>query len=77
LEVRSDRTPKPGRVLLQFPVAVLAVLLLGGIGCAHVGRPAVREIVWEGEVTIQGSVVVDAGERLVIRPGTRALRVPG
>ena len=31
----------------------------------------VREIVWEREVTIQGSVVVNPGERLVIRPGTR------
>ena len=33
----------------------------------------VREIVWQGEVTIQGSVVIDSGERLVIRPGTRVL----
>lgn len=49
----------------------MACVALAGIGCAHVGRPIVREIVWQGEVTIQGSVVVDSGERLVIRPGTR------
>ncbi len=46
-----------------------------GIGCANVGRPAAREIVWQGEVKIRGSVVVDAGERLVIQPGTRVLFV--
>ncbi len=32
-----------------------------------------REIVWQGEVTVRGSVVIDPGERLVIRPGTRVL----
>ena len=36
----------------------------------HVGPPAARETVWQGEVTVHGSVVVAAGERLVIRPGT-------
>ena len=41
------------------------------MGCAHVGRPAVREVVWQGEVTVWGSLLVDAGERLVIQPGTR------
>jgi hypothetical protein len=73
MEVRSVRTPKPGRGWLQFSVAALTASVLSGIGCAHVGRPVVREIVWQGEVTIQGSVVVDSGERLVIRPGTRVL----
>ena len=48
---------------------------MAGIGCAHGGRPAVREIVWQGEVTIRGSVVVHADERLLIRPGTRVLFV--
>ncbi|MHB8837236.1 MAG: right-handed parallel beta-helix repeat-containing protein [Candidatus Methylomirabilia bacterium] len=32
-----------------------------------------REIVWQGEVTIRGSVIIDTGERLVVRPGTRML----
>lgn len=32
-----------------------------------------REIVWQGEVTIQGDVVIEKGERLVIQPGTRVL----
>jgi len=73
MEVRSDRTPQPARDRLRFSAAILACVALAGIGCAHVGRPAVREIVWEGEVTILGSVVVDSGERLVIRPGTRVL----
>jgi hypothetical protein len=31
----------------------------------------VREILWQGEVTILGCVVIGAGDRLVIRPGTR------
>jgi len=69
---RSDRIPQPGRVWLLFgAVVAMSSTLLSGIGCAHLGRPVVREIVWQGEVTIQGSVVVDLGERLVIRPGTR------
>jgi len=34
-----------------------------------------REIVWQDEVTIQGSVLIDSGERLVVRPGTRVLFV--
>jgi len=58
---------------MHFSVAALTVLVVSGMGCAHVGRPAVREIVWQDEVTILGSVVVDSGERLVIRPGTRVL----
>jgi hypothetical protein len=35
--------------------------------------PVSREIVWEGEVTVRGSVGIATGERLVIRPGTRVL----
>ena len=73
MEVRSDRTPQPARGRLRFSAAIIACVTLAGIGCAHVGRPVVREIVWQGEVTILGSVVVDSGERLVIRPGTRVL----
>lgn len=52
-------------------MAALMFTLVAGAGCAHIGQPAVREIVWQGEVTIRGSVVIAAGERLVIRPGTR------
>jgi len=33
----------------------------------------VREIVWQGEVTVRGTVVIAKGERLVILPGTRVL----
>lgn len=73
MEVRSDRTQQPARALWKFSAAVLTTSVLVGIGCAHGGRPAAREIVWQGEVTIRGSVVVHAGERLVIRPGTRVL----
>jgi hypothetical protein len=47
--------------------------LMTAIGCAHSGRPAVREIVWQGEVTVEGTVVIAKGERLVILPGTRVL----
>ncbi len=71
MEVRSDRTPKLGRKWLQSLVATLTVSVVYGFGCAHGIRPIEREIVWQGEVTIQGSVVINAGERLVIRPGTR------
>ena len=73
MEVRSVRTPQPARVLLRLSVAALAASVLSGIGCAHFGRPVVREIVWQGEVTVQGTVVIAPGERLVIRPGTRVL----
>jgi len=48
-------------------------VVLAGAGCADIGRPAVREIVWQGEVALQGDVVIEKGERLVIRPGTRVL----
>jgi hypothetical protein len=51
----------------------LAAVAVAGAGCAHLGRPAVRDIVWQGEQMIRGSVVIAAGERLVIRPGTRVL----
>ena len=40
-------------------------------GCAHAGRPAAREIVWEGAVTVREDVLIAPGETLVIRPGTR------
>jgi hypothetical protein len=56
-----------------FSVAALAVSVLGGSGCVHIGHPAVREIVWQGEVTVEGSVVIAEGERLGILPGTRVL----
>jgi hypothetical protein len=51
--------------------AVLAVIVFSVSGCVHGGRPAAREIVWEGLVTVRGSVVIAAGELLAIRPGTR------
>jgi hypothetical protein len=53
--------------------AALAVMVFGAPGCVHGGRPASREIVWEGVVTVRGSVVIASGERLLIRPGTRVL----
>lgn len=46
---------------------------VAGAGCVHVGRPEVREVVWRGEVTIHGALVIAPGERLVILPGTRVL----
>jgi hypothetical protein len=49
----------------------LAAALLAAAACAHGGRPAGREIVWEGSVTVRGDVVVAAGETLIVRPGTR------
>jgi len=58
---------------MRFAAAMSYCVVLVGVGCAHLGRPATREIVWQGEVTIQGSVVIEKGERLVIRPGTRVL----
>lgn len=61
------------RERFRFLAAIIAVVALIWSGCVHGGRPVAREIVWQGEVTIQGSVVIDAGERLVIRPGTRVL----
>ncbi len=50
---------------------MIAAIAVVGSGCALNGRPADREVVWQGEVPIQGTVVIAAGERLVIRPGTR------
>jgi len=41
------------------------------VGCAHGGRPAAREIVWEGSVTVREDVRIGDGEVLVVRPGTR------
>jgi hypothetical protein len=52
---------------------VVAAVALGGSGCIHGGRPAAREIVWQGDVTVRGTLVIAAGERLVVRPGTRVL----
>jgi hypothetical protein len=48
-----------------------AALVVAAAGCALVGRPATREIIWAGEVTIRGGVLISARERLVIRPGAR------
>jgi nitrous oxidase accessory protein NosD len=52
--------------------AALAALVAVGGGCALARWPA-REIVWQGEQVVRGTLVVAAGERLVIRPGTRVL----
>ena len=49
----------------------LAAIALIGAACAHGGRQAGREIVWEGSVTVRGDVTIGPGETLVIRPGTR------
>ncbi|HWR96878.1 MAG TPA: right-handed parallel beta-helix repeat-containing protein [Candidatus Methanoperedens sp.] len=49
----------------------LVVACLVAAGCAHGGRPAAREIVWEGSMTVREDVIVGAGELLVVRPGTR------
>jgi len=65
----GPRSPHGKR--LRIAAVIGACVVVGGVGCAHVGKPATREIVWQGEVTIQGSVVIDSAERLVIRPGTR------
>jgi len=73
MEVRSDRTPQPALAWLRHGAVTVACVVLSSIGCAHIGRPAVREIVWQGEVTVTGTVVVAAEERLVILPGTRVL----
>jgi len=51
--------------------AALSIAVLSGAGCAHFGTPAVREIVWQGEVVVRGTVLIAKDERLVIRPGTR------
>ncbi len=47
------------------------LVVLCGLGCAHGGWPAGRVIVWEGAVTVREDVVIERGETLVIRPGTR------
>ncbi|HEY6000230.1 MAG TPA: right-handed parallel beta-helix repeat-containing protein [bacterium] len=52
-------------------LGTLAAAALLAAGCAHFGQPAAREIVWEGAVTVRDDVLVAAGERLVVRPGTR------
>jgi hypothetical protein len=51
----------------------VACIGAAGTGCALGRLTALREIVWEGEVTVRGSFVVAVDERLVIRPGTRVL----
>jgi hypothetical protein len=49
---------------------VVAAVLVAG--CAHGGKPgSPREIVWEGDVTVREDVIVRAGQKLVVRPGTR------
>ena len=48
-------------------------LAAAGAGCAHIGHRPLREVVWQGDVTVRGTLVVAAGERLVIRPGTRVV----
>jgi len=73
MEVRSVRTPQPGWGKLRFGAVCLACVILAEFGCSNAGRPAAREIVWEGEITVRRSAVIAAGERLVIRPGTRVL----
>jgi hypothetical protein len=56
---------------LKAGAAALGLVAL--TGCAHLCRPAEREIVWEGQVTVRQDLLVGPGERLVIRPGTRVL----
>lgn len=48
-------------------------MILASAGCAHVGRPIEREIVWEGRVVVREDVLIGPGERLVVRPGTEVV----
>lgn len=57
---------------MQPPIRLLlAAVTLIGAACAHGGRVAEREIIWEGNVVVREDVVIGPGETLVIRPGTR------